>query len=71
MRGRWIRPRRWVRYDGAPEDAALAVALAAPSLVVFDGWLAAVVAAGVTISLLYALVRRRLVTWTAECDRLE
>ncbi|WP_049920253.1 hypothetical protein [Halobiforma nitratireducens] len=71
VRGRWIRPRRWVRYDGAPEDAALAVALAAPSLVVFDGWLAAVVAAGVTISLLYALVRRRLVTWTAECDRLE
>ncbi|AGB38080.1 hypothetical protein [Natronococcus occultus] len=58
---RWLRPRRWVRYDGAPEDGVLAVALAVPALVVFEGWIVSVVAAGVVISIGYVLVRRRLV----------
>jgi len=31
--GRWVRPRRWVRYDGSPEDVALATLLAVPALV--------------------------------------
>ncbi len=71
VHGRWIRPRRWIRYDGAPEDAALAVALAVPALVVFDGWLTALVLGGVAISVGYALVRRRVVDWTGEWDWLE
>ena len=62
-RGRWIRPRRWIRYDGAPEDAALALALAVPAALVFDGWVTAIVAAGVAVSVGYALVRRRIVDW--------
>ncbi|SEW15251.1 hypothetical protein [Natrinema salifodinae] len=66
VRGRWLRPRHWIRYDGAPEDAALAVALATPALFVFDGWLAAVVVVGVAVSLGYALLRRRLVAWTPD-----
>ncbi|WP_254525226.1 metal-dependent hydrolase [Natrinema caseinilyticum] len=66
VRGRWIRPRRWIRYDGAPEDAAIAVALAVPAFVVFDGWLTAVVVGGVVVSLIYALLRRRLVAWTPD-----
>ena len=66
VRGRWLRPRRWIRYDGAPEDAAVAVALAIPGLVVFDGWLTPVIAGGVVISLCYTLVRRRLVAWTPD-----
>ncbi|SDR34883.1 hypothetical protein [Natronobacterium texcoconense] len=65
-RGQWIRPRRWVRYDGAPEDAALAVALAIPALVVFDGWIATLVVGAVVVSLGYALVRRRVVGWLPE-----
>ncbi|WP_201294066.1 metal-dependent hydrolase [Natronorubrum halalkaliphilum] len=66
VRGRWIRPRRWIRYDGAPEDAALAVALAVPALLVFEGWIAAVVLGGVAVSLAYALLRRRLVAWVPD-----
>ena len=66
VRGRWIRPRRWIRYDGAPEDAVLGVALAIPALVVFDGWLTAVITGCVTVSLVYALLRRRLVAWTPD-----
>lgn len=63
-RSRWVRPRRWVRYDGAPEDAALAFALAIPGLLVFDGVILAVIAGGLVVSLGYALVRRRILEWT-------
>ena len=31
--GRWVRPRRWVRYDGSPGDVALATLLAILTLV--------------------------------------
>ncbi|WP_049912735.1 hypothetical protein [Natrialba hulunbeirensis] len=34
--GRWLAPRRWIRYDGAPSDLALAAMLAFPALFVFD-----------------------------------
>ncbi|RQH03323.1 metal-dependent hydrolase [Natrarchaeobius oligotrophus] len=66
VRGRWIRPRRWIRYDGAPEDAAIATAFAVPALLVFDGWVTAAVIVGLATSFVYALVRRRLVAWTPE-----
>ncbi|ELY48625.1 hypothetical protein [Natronorubrum bangense] len=66
VRGRWIRPRRWIRYDGAPEDAALAVVLAIPAVLVFDDWISAVVLGGVAVSLVYALVRRELVAWVPD-----
>ncbi|AFZ73541.1 hypothetical protein [Natronobacterium gregoryi] len=66
VRGRWIQPRRWIRYDGSPEDAALAAVLAIPALVVFDGWIAVLVFGAVVLSLGYALVRRRLVGWLPE-----
>ncbi|GAB7019512.1 metal-dependent hydrolase [Halostagnicola bangensis] len=66
VRARWIRPRRWIRYDGAPEDAALAIALAVPGLLVFEGWISAVIVGGLVLSVGYAAVRRRIVEWTPE-----
>lgn len=71
VRGRWIRPRRWIRYDGAPEDAALAIGFAIPALVVYDGWVTAVLLVGIAVSVAYALFRRRLVDWTADWNWLE
>ncbi|RQH03334.1 metal-dependent hydrolase [Natrarchaeobius oligotrophus] len=68
--GRWIEPRRWVRYDGAPEDLVLAVALAVPSLAVFDGVVRSVVLGLLAISAGYALVRKPLVAvaeWILVC----
>ena len=59
--GRWLAPRRWVRYDGAPEDLVLAAALALPALLVFDGPIRLVVAALLAVSAGYALVRKPLV----------
>jgi hypothetical protein len=59
-RGRWLAPRRWVRYDGAPEDLLVATALAAPLAAVVTGpprWL---VWALLAVAIVYAAVRRRL-----------
>ena len=58
--GRWIRPRRWIRYDGAPEDLLLAAALAAPG-VGYDPRSQAVVLALLAVSVVYATLRKRLV----------
>ena len=66
VRRRWVRPRRWIRYDGAPEDAALATVLAVPPLLVFDGPIAGVALVGLAVSIAYAAVRRRLVAWLPE-----
>lgn len=35
LNGRWLRPKRWVPYDGAPEDLLLAGLLSAPGFLVF------------------------------------
>jgi hypothetical protein len=58
--GRWIRPRRWVRYDGAPEDLLLTAALAAPA-VGYDPRSQAVVLAFLAVSVVYATLRKRIV----------
>ena len=59
--GRWIRPRRWIRYDGAPEDVLFAVVLAAPLVVVVTGRMQTVVAGLVGLSVVYGFVRKPLV----------
>jgi hypothetical protein len=61
---RWLRPRRWIRYDGAPEDAVLGVLLAVPSLLVFEGSVELVVVGAVALGLGYAAIRRPMVEWT-------
>ncbi|WP_209438281.1 metal-dependent hydrolase [Natronococcus sp. JC468] len=59
---RWIRPRRWVRYDGAPEDLALAGGAAAPLVVVADGPVAGAALALLAVSAVYVLLRKPLAT---------
>ena len=60
--GRWIAPRRWIRYDGAPEDLALGAAAAVPGILTFEGHLATGLVALVAISAGYTLVRKPLVS---------
>jgi len=57
---RWLAPRRWVRYDGAPEDLVLSVAVAGPLLLTLEGTLRVVVGAAVVIAIVYTAVRRLL-----------
>lgn len=59
--GRWIPPKRAIRYDGAPEDLALAGVLALPGLVLFDGFVPPLVAGLLLVSAVYTLLRKRLV----------
>lgn len=59
-RGRWYPPRRWVRYDGSPEDLGLAIGFAVPALIVFDGGAANLLVGILAVSALYVAVRRRL-----------
>ncbi|ADB63159.1 hypothetical protein Htur_4345 (plasmid) [Haloterrigena turkmenica DSM 5511] len=60
--GRWIRPRRLVRYDGAPEDLALAAVVAAPLVGTGDGTVTAVTVAFLSVSAVYVLLRKPLAT---------
>jgi hypothetical protein len=62
--GRWIRPRRWVRYDGAPEDLLVAVAVAAPVVYAVDGVVETGVLLAVGISAVYVVIRKPMVIVT-------
>ncbi|PSP75316.1 hypothetical protein BRC81_16105 [Halobacteriales archaeon QS_1_68_20] len=68
-RGRWLRPRRWVRYDGAPEDFLLGAAFAVPVVLVVDGPLQAVVIGAIAASGLYAVLRKHLPRFAAAVAR--
>jgi len=57
---RWLAPRRWIRYDGAPEDLVLSIAVAGPLLFALEGGLRAVVGAAVVVAVVYTAVRRLL-----------
>jgi len=62
VRGEWRAPKRWIRYDGAPEDVALAGLVGFPLLFLFDGPFLAVVVLSVSVGLAYGALRRRLAT---------
>lgn len=61
VRGRWLAPRQWIRYDGAPEDFAVGALFAAPALLVFDGQFRLLLAAMLGASLVYTVFRKKLV----------
>lgn len=57
--GRWLEPKRWVRYDGAPEDLGLAAALSMPGIVWFGDPVRELLVVALAIGIVYALIRRR------------
>ncbi|ADJ14377.1 hypothetical protein C497_03307 [Halalkalicoccus jeotgali B3] len=58
--GRWITPRRWVRYDGAPEDLALMGVVTLPVLALYDGVVRNVMLAALGVSVIYTAIRKRM-----------
>ncbi len=58
---RWLRPRRFVRYDGAPEDLALGGLMAIPAFVAFDGPVALLLWALLAVSVVYTVIRKPMV----------
>lgn len=65
LRGRWIAPRRWVRYAGAPEDMVVASVLAIPAIALADGFTQALLLATLAVSLGFVSIRRRLADLSA------
>ncbi|MBZ6495263.1 metal-dependent hydrolase [Natrinema longum] len=60
--GRWIRPRRWIRYDGSPEDLLLTGLAAVPLVALGGDRVAALAIAFVAVSAVYVLLRKSLAT---------
>ncbi|MFB6080282.1 MAG: metal-dependent hydrolase [Haloferacaceae archaeon] len=60
VRGRWLPPRRWIRYDGAPEDVLLAALVGLPLVVELHGPFRWVALVALAVGGAYGLVRRRL-----------
>jgi hypothetical protein len=58
--GRWLPPRRFVRYDGSPEDVVVAAGVGVPAALAFGPTVQWLVAGALAVSVGYALVRRRL-----------
>lgn len=59
-RSRWLRPRYWVRYDGAPEDYLLTILFLSPGLAVFGPTVRRVAITLILAGGAYTLVRKRL-----------
>lgn len=59
-RGRWLAPRRWVRYDGAPEDFLLAAGAAAPLWLTVEQSFRTVVLVAMAVATVYVATRRLL-----------
>ncbi|MFC4358174.1 metal-dependent hydrolase [Halobium salinum] len=65
FRGRWIAPRRWIRYDGAPEDLLLAGVFGLPAYAVLSGLAETLVLLALGVSFVYVVLRKPMV-WAAE-----
>ncbi|WP_326838270.1 metal-dependent hydrolase [Halocalculus aciditolerans] len=62
--GRWLPPKRWIRYDGAPEDLGLAAVAAAPALLATTGVVRHAALLALCVSAGYVLVRKPMVRVT-------
>lgn len=61
LSGTWVNAKRWIRYDGAPEDLVVATTFALPPLLVFDGPIRRVVYLGLAVSVVYVALRKPMV----------
>jgi hypothetical protein len=59
-RGRWLRARYWVPYDGSPHDLAVTLVGALPGRLFFSGTVRLLCALAVAVAAPYTLVRKRL-----------
>lgn len=57
-RDQWIRPRRWIMYDGSPGDFVLLVVFSVPLWMAVDGVFRWIVFATLAVGAIYTTVRR-------------
>ena len=58
---RWVPPKRWVRYDGAPEDLLAVTIFSIPPWVAFGSPIRELLVLGLGVSVLYVAVRKPMV----------
>lgn len=63
---RWLPPRRIIPYDGSPRDLALCALATIPGIVFFEGTVRTVLLAGLAVSVVYTVFRKRLVDWSPD-----
>lgn len=69
--GRWHRPKRWIRYDGAPEDLLATVGVGVPLLFLLDPPFRWIVGGAIAVGVAYTVLRRHLLPiGRAICARL-
>lgn len=68
--GEWISPRRWIPYDGSPQDFLASFLLAIPLLLLHTGWVEQLVLVTVAVAFVYMLVRKRIVKYQSVFDRI-
>lgn len=61
-RDHWIPPKRWIRYDGSPEDLSLTAAFAIPLVASLEGPFVWLVASVLIVGVGYTAIRRHLPT---------
>lgn len=64
--GKWFKPKRWIRYDGSPEDLVLSMVIATACYVFYTGLFEDIVVLTFLIGLTYTLLRKKIVDWTPE-----
>ncbi len=64
--GKWFEPRRWIRYDGSPEDLVLSTAIAVPCYLFYSGLFQDIVVLTVLTGGIYTLLRKKIVDWAPE-----
>lgn len=64
--GRWIAPRRWIRYDGAPEDLGLMGIATVPALLLYSGPVRGIMLVALAVSVVYTANRKRMPDLTPE-----
>lgn len=64
--GKWLSPRRWIRYDGSPEDLILTILLAIPCYLFYTGIIQDAVVITVLLGGIYTALRKKIIDWTPE-----
>ncbi|WP_418283150.1 metal-dependent hydrolase [Halorubrum sp. DTA98] len=60
VKGRWLRAKRWTRYDGAPEDLLVASVAGGVALLALSGSFRTITAITLGVAVVYTAFRRRL-----------
>lgn len=64
--GKWIKPKRWIRYDGSPEDLVLTITIAVPCYLFYTGLFQDLVVLTVLIGGIYTALRKKIIDWAPE-----